>query len=69
MILGMEIRVKVSEYVVKRIEALKKLKEGSFTNVACIRGNAMKHLPNFFFKGQVSMITFLKDLRILHRSR
>jgi tRNA (guanine-N7-)-methyltransferase len=28
--------------------------EGGYDNVSVIRANAMKHLPNFFTKGQVS---------------
>jgi tRNA (guanine-N7-)-methyltransferase len=33
--------------------------EEDYSNVACIRTNAMKHLPNFFEKGQLSTIFFL----------
>ena len=33
--------------------------EEDFSNLACIRTNAMKHLPNFFRKGQLSTIFFL----------
>ncbi|CAN8010558.1 unnamed protein product [Ixodes pacificus] len=51
---GMEIRVKVSDYVQDRIKALRVQHPGQYGNVACIRTNAMKHLPNFFRKGQVS---------------
>lgn len=54
LILGMEIRVKVSDYVMDRIAALRKQNPGEFQNIACIRSNAMKYLPNFFKKGQVS---------------
>jgi len=57
--LGMEIRVKVSEYVKKRIDALRVQNPGQYENIACIRGNAMKHLPNFFFKGQLQKLFFL----------
>jgi len=58
LMLGMEIRVKVSEYVQQRIKALRELTPGSYQNVACIRGNAMKYLPNFFHKGQLSKMFF-----------
>lgn len=51
--LGMEIRVKVSDYVQDRIKALRVQNPGKFQNIACIRSNAMKYLPNFFKKGQV----------------
>lgn len=54
LMLGMEIRVKVSEYVQDRIKALRLQNPGKYENIACIRSNAMKYLPNFFVKGQVS---------------
>ncbi|CAK8676545.1 tRNA (guanine-N(7)-)-methyltransferase-like [Clavelina lepadiformis] len=55
LIVGLEIRVKVSEYVQERIHALRQSDENGcqFQNVACIRTNAMKYLPNFFRKGQL----------------
>ena len=53
LMLGMEIRVKVSDYVQDRIVALKQNHPGEYANIACLRGNAMKYLPNFFRKGQV----------------
>lgn len=67
LILGMEIRVKVSTYVQERIKALReqaKEKASSticsgYENIACIRSNAMKHLPNFFVKGQIEKMFFL----------
>ncbi|XP_058413752.1 tRNA (guanine-N(7)-)-methyltransferase isoform X2 [Diceros bicornis minor] len=52
LILGLEIRVKVSDYVQDRIRALRAAPGGGFQNIACLRSNAMKHLPNFFRKGQ-----------------
>ena len=58
--LGMEIRVKVSDYVKDRIAALRVQNPGGpYTNVACIRSNAMKYLPNFFAKGQLEKMFFL----------
>lgn len=54
MILGMEIRVKVSQYVIERIKALRANQPNCYNNIACIRTNAIKYLPNFFKKGQVS---------------
>jgi tRNA (guanine-N7-)-methyltransferase len=56
LVLGMEIRVKVTEYVRRKIEALRLKEPGRYNNVAVIRMNAMKFLPNFFYKGQVSQI-------------
>lgn len=57
--IGMEIRVKVSNYVIERIKALRSMEPGKHNNIACIRSNAMKYLPNFFEKGQLSKIFFL----------
>ncbi|KAL1469320.1 hypothetical protein MTO96_005018 [Rhipicephalus appendiculatus] len=57
--IGMEIRVKVSDYVQDRIKALRAQHPGQYRNVACIRTNAMKHLPNFFRKGQLTKMFFL----------
>lgn len=63
--IGMEIRVKVSDYVVDRIRALRQLHKDAphgktnFNNIACIRTNAMKYLPNFFEKGQLTKMFFL----------
>jgi tRNA (guanine-N7-)-methyltransferase len=39
--------------------ALKGKLDGGFKNVSVIRANAMKHLPNFFEKGQVSFVVGL----------
>lgn len=54
LMLGLEIRVKVSDYVRDRIQSLRATEPGSYQNIACLRSNAMKYLPNFFSKGQVS---------------
>ncbi len=59
LMLGMEIRVKVSEYVQDRIKALRLLHPGRYGNVACLRSNAMKYLPCYFAKGQLTKIFFL----------
>ncbi|KAK7082601.1 tRNA (guanine-N(7)-)-methyltransferase [Halocaridina rubra] len=62
LMLGMEIRVKVSDFVVDRILGLRETQKdvpGGYQNVACIRTNAMKYLPNFFEKGQLSKMFFL----------
>ncbi|XP_012587728.1 PREDICTED: tRNA (guanine-N(7)-)-methyltransferase [Condylura cristata] len=59
LILGLEIRVKVSDYVQDRIRALRAAPGGGFQNIACLRSNAMKHLPNFFHKGQLTKMFFL----------
>jgi len=59
LMVGMEIRVKVSDYVTDRITALRSQHPGRYTNVACLRSNAMKYLPNFFEKGQLTKMFFL----------
>ncbi|KAL3058426.1 tRNA (guanine-N(7)-)-methyltransferase [Gymnodraco acuticeps] len=59
LMLGMEIRVKVSDYVQDRIKSLRTSELGGYQNIACIRGNAMKYLPNFFSKAQLSKMFFL----------
>lgn len=55
----MEIRVKVSDYVIDRVKALRIQNAGQYRNINCIRSNAMKYLPNFFRKAQLSKIFFL----------
>lgn len=59
LILGMEIRVKVSDYVTDRIAALRSQNPGQYQNIACLRTNAMKYLPNYFQKGQLRKMFFL----------
>lgn len=59
LILGMEIRVKVSDYVMDRIAALRSQYPGQYQNIACLRTNAMKYLPNYFQKGQLKKMFFL----------
>ncbi|NXV56827.1 TRMB methyltransferase, partial [Molothrus ater] len=50
--LGLELRGKVAAFTRARIRALRAAQPGRFGNVACVRGNAMKHLPHFFLRGQ-----------------
>ncbi|XP_077097995.1 tRNA (guanine-N(7)-)-methyltransferase [Siphateles boraxobius] len=59
LILGLEIRVKVSDYVQDRIRSLRSAEPGRYQNISCLRSNAMKYLPNFFTKGQLSKMFFL----------
>ncbi|XP_066564614.1 tRNA (guanine-N(7)-)-methyltransferase isoform X2 [Amia ocellicauda] len=59
LMLGLEIRVKVSDYVRDRIAGLRAAHPGQYQNIACLRSNAMKYLPNFFTKGQLSKMFFL----------
>ncbi|KAK3743849.1 hypothetical protein QZH41_011843 [Actinostola sp. cb2023] len=59
LMLGLEIRVKVSDYVNDRILALRESNPGQYQNIGIIRTNAMKYLPNFFRKGQLTKMFFL----------
>ena len=59
LMLGLEIRVKVSDYVHDRILALRSQHKDQYQNIAVLRTNAMKYLPNFFRKGQLSKLFFL----------
>ncbi|ULU06157.1 hypothetical protein L3Y34_018205 [Caenorhabditis briggsae] len=61
LMIGMEIRVKVSDYVNEKIQALRKHHEGAghYRNIAVLRSNAMKYMPNYFRKGQLSKMFFL----------
>lgn len=65
LMLGMEIRQQVTEYVEERIIALRRqYEEGesenghNYQNISVIRGNAMKFLPNMFHKGQLRKMFF-----------
>jgi len=65
LMLGMEIRVQVSQYVQDRIAALRATSVDSsipatlYQNVSIVRANAMKFLPNYFNKQSLSSIFFL----------
>jgi tRNA (guanine-N7-)-methyltransferase len=56
--LGLEIREKVVEYVSNRI-LTERREEGQAKNIAVLRTNAMKFLPNYFKKGQLKKMFFL----------
>ncbi len=56
LVLGMEIRPKVCEYVKLRIDALREEFPGQFQNASCLRTNCMRYLPNYFYKGQMDKI-------------
>lgn len=57
-ILGLEIRLKVTEYVRLRILALRQEKPGKYENCSVLRTNSMKYLPNFFPKASLSKLFF-----------
>ncbi len=62
LILGLEIRSSVTEYVQSKIKALRTQHSisptdaCSYDNVSCVRANTMKFLPNFFRRGQLTKI-------------
>ncbi|KAF2120657.1 hypothetical protein BDV96DRAFT_485379 [Lophiotrema nucula] len=58
LIIGMEIRTSVTEYVQEKVRALRvqHREDGGYQNAACLRANTMKFLPNFFEKGQLGKI-------------
>lgn len=60
LMLGMELRDKVAEYVKQRILALRRDGTGGiYQNISVLRTNAMKFLPNYFAKGQLTKMFFL----------
>ncbi|KAH6913254.1 putative methyltransferase [Coprinopsis sp. MPI-PUGE-AT-0042] len=69
LMLGLEIRVQVSQYVQDRISALRVAASAdasssssgqhNFQNVSIVRANAMKFLPNYFPKHSMSSLFFL----------
>ena len=79
-VMGMEIRAKVCEYVRLRIEALRSEFPGMYQNASClryicehlrfigkilIRTNCMRYLPNYFNKGQLEKIFSVSLIHIL----
>lgn len=59
LMIGMELRDKVTEYVKERILALRKANPGQYQNVSVVRTNSMKYIPNYFQKAQLSKMFFL----------
>lgn len=59
LMVGMEIRDKVATYVRERIGCLRRENPGQYQNISVMRHNAMKYLPNFFRKGQLTKLFFL----------
>lgn len=59
LMLGLEIRTSVTEFVQERIHALRHQNpppSSLYQNAACIRANTMKFLPNFFHHSQLRKI-------------
>ncbi|CAL5381472.1 unnamed protein product [Camellia sinensis] len=59
LMIGMELRDKVTEYVKERVLALRVAHPGQYQNVSVVRTNSMKYIPNYFEKGQLSKMFFL----------
>ncbi|XP_078431365.1 tRNA (guanine-N-7) methyltransferase [Wolffia australiana] len=59
LMIGMELRDKVTEFVKERILALRAANPGQYKNISVVRSNAMKYLPNYFEKGQLEKMFFL----------
>ncbi|KAL8466336.1 hypothetical protein ACS0TY_035443 [Phlomoides rotata] len=59
LMIGMELRDKVTEYVKERILALRASNPGSYENVSVVRTNSMKYIPNYFEKSQLTKMFFL----------
>ncbi|KAL0312978.1 UNVERIFIED_CONTAM: tRNA (guanine-N(7)-)-methyltransferase [Sesamum radiatum] len=59
LMIGMELRDKVTEYVKERILALRASTPGQYENVSVVRTNSMKYIPNYFEKGQLTKMFFL----------
>lgn len=57
-VLGMELRARVSQYAADRVKAMQEAKPGKYENAGAIRANCMKHMPNYFRKGQLSRMIF-----------
>ena len=45
--------------MIERVAAMRKQHPGSYTNITALRTNAMRYLPYFFAKGQLTKLFFL----------
>ncbi|MED6107452.1 hypothetical protein PIB30_014065 [Stylosanthes scabra] len=59
LMIGMELRDKVTEYVKERILSLRVTNPGQYQNVSVVRTNSMKYIPNYFEKAQLTKMFFL----------
>lgn len=59
LMIGMELRDKVTEYVKERILALRASNPGQYENASVVRTNSMKYIPNYFEKAQLRKMFFL----------
>ncbi|QIX02408.1 hypothetical protein AMS68_007925 [Peltaster fructicola] len=74
LMVGMEIRTSVSQYVIDKVAASRAQSEsadgepGLYQNISCVRANAMKFLPNFFPKASLTHLFFcFPDPQFKHR--
>ena len=51
--------LQVTNYVIERVAAMRKQHPGTYTNITALRTNAMRYLPYFFAKGQLTKLFFL----------
>lgn len=59
LMIGMELRDKVCEYVRELISALRVSNPGEYQNILVVQTNSMKYILNYFEKGQLSKMFFL----------
>lgn len=55
---GIELRSSVSTFVAQKILATRAQHPGQYANISCLRGNAMKSLPNFFARASLAKLFF-----------
>ncbi|GAB66549.1 tRNA (guanine-N(7)-)-methyltransferase [Plasmodium cynomolgi strain B] len=65
LILGMEIRDKITNYVGEKINSYRKNYPPHYQNISVIRTNAMKFLPNYIKKNQMKNFFFVFLIHIL----
>ncbi|KMZ80391.1 tRNA (guanine-N(7)-)-methyltransferase [Plasmodium vivax India VII] len=58
LILGMEIRDKITNYVGEKIHSYRKNYPPHYKNISVVRTNAMKFLPNYIKKNQIEKLFF-----------
>ena len=64
LMIGMELRTQVTDYVIDRVQALRSQNPapadsevpGAYQNISALRTNTMKFLPNFFTRSQLKAI-------------
>ena len=53
----------------ERVLALRREHPGQYGNIACVRTNTQKYLPNYFRKAQLTKLFFLFPVRALPKAR